>query len=388
LPAWTTTKVALQKTEAPALHPAGLPGARRSASLAGWPVSTFFVDLVVSGAVLGVGLADTPEAVAAVLGEDFVEDSERTVLRRDYGLVEFSWSRPSAAQPWLAAGFTVQAHRLGHVDVIDELADRYGRFGRRLPFAALGEALGRLGYRLDEVTAAADRPDYRRFWLAESQAAVLVAATGWAGRLAAGDVWSISAPVRPESTAAGDLGAVRQAVKDGLAHLLRLDDADRGAWLDRRQPAAAERTNWWLYLLLVIDGQIAGQPGPRPEWVALKRWLLDQARSRMVFTPAESAMRMAYFVADVRRTDPRPAVTVPSADEVVRACLHALPVGLADVALLDDRRDLRRLDRTAMRHSRQARNLVSAAEQHLHHIDDAGLAAQLRRWLTVKSRLV
>jgi hypothetical protein len=137
--------------------------------------------------------------------------------------------------------------------------------------------LGRLGYQLKEITGAADRPDCRRFWLAESQVAVLVAATGGEGRVAAGDVWSISAPLRPESMAARDLGVGRQAVKDGLAHLLRLDDADRGAWLDRRQPAAAERANWWLYLLVVIDGQIAGQPGPRPEWVALKLWLLGQA---------------------------------------------------------------------------------------------------------------
>ncbi|HEY3010029.1 MAG TPA: hypothetical protein VGJ63_18460 [Micromonosporaceae bacterium] len=34
------------------------------------------------------------------------------------------------------------------------------------------------------------------------------------------------------------------------------------------------------------------------------------------------------------------------------------------------------------------RNLVSAAEQHLDHVDDEDLAAELRRWLTVKSRLV
>ena len=57
----------------------------------------------------------------------------------------------------------------------------------------------------------------------------------------------------------------RQAVKDGPTHLLRLGDADRSAWLDRRQPSPEERANRWLYLLLVIDGQLAGQPGSRPE---------------------------------------------------------------------------------------------------------------------------
>ena len=118
----------------------------------------------------------------------------------------------------------------------------------------------------------------------------------------------------------------------------------------------------------------------------MKLWLLRQGRSRAVFTPAECAMKIAYFAADVRRTAPHLAVALPSADEVVRACLEAAPVGLAEVALLDDRRDLRRLDHTRMRHARQARNLVCAAQQHHDHVDDEDLAAQLRQWLTVKSR--
>jgi hypothetical protein len=217
---------------------------------------------------------------------------------------------------------------------------------------------------------------------------VIVAATGWEGRLAAGDVWSIDAPWRPESIAAADLGVDRQAVKDGLTHLLRLGAADRAAWLDRRQPPSRDRANWWLYLFLVIDGQLAGRPEHRPTWAALKLWLLQQASARAVFTPAECAMKMAYFVADVRRMDPALAETLPSAADVVSGCLEALPVGLDDVALLDDRRDLRRLDLTRMRHSRQARTLVSAAEWHLAHVDDEKIADRLRQWLTVKSRLV
>ena len=49
----------------------------------------FFVDVVVSGAVLGVGLIDSPDGVAHAIGTDFVEDCGRAVMRRDYGLVEF-----------------------------------------------------------------------------------------------------------------------------------------------------------------------------------------------------------------------------------------------------------------------------------------------------------
>jgi hypothetical protein len=50
--------------------------------------------------------------------------------------------------------------------------------------------------------------------------------------------------------------------------------------------------------------------------------------------------------------------------------------------------DLGRLDRTQMRNSRQAKNLVSAAEWHLDHVHDEQLAEPLRQWLTVKPRLV
>lgn len=41
-----------------------------------------------------------------------------------------------------------------------------------------------------------------------------------------------------------------------------------------------------------------------------------------------------------------------------------------------------------MRHSRQAKNLVIAAQWHLNGVQDARLAAQLREWIDIKPRLV
>lgn len=348
----------------------------------------FFLDVAVSGAVLGVGLAESPEQVAQAFGEDFVQDRTGASLRRDYGLVEFTWSRSPGSGVWQAAGFSVQVHRLAQLTVTGPLVERYGRFGERLPFARLQEQLSRYGYRPREITTAADGVGFRRFWLADSQVAVTVTASGWEGRLAAGDVWSIAAPWRPESVAAGQLTGQRQAVKDGLTHLLRLDDAERAAWLDRRQPRPQD-ANWWLYQVLVVDGQIGDRPGERSRWVVLKLWLLRQAHLRGVFTPVESAERMAYFVAGTRAAAADLAVVLlPSADEVVAACLAAIPVGLDQVALLDNRRDLHRLTRAQMLTSRQARQLVSAAEQHLDHVRDHELAERFRRWLAVKPRLV
>jgi hypothetical protein len=90
----------------------------------------------------------------------------------------------------------------------------------------------------------------------------------------------------------------------------------------------------------------------------------------------------------LRREHPDLLDRLPSADEVVRACLHAIAVAVEQVALLDDDRDLHRLDLTQMRQSRQAKNLVNAAQWHRDHIHDEHLADQLRRWIAVKPRLV
>ncbi len=106
-----------------------------------------------------------------------------------------------------------------------------------------------------------------------------------------------------------------------------------------------------------------------------------------MFAAADSAEMMAHFLLAVRREHPDLLDRLPSADEVVRACLHAIPVEFDEVAL-DDDRDLHRLDLTQMRQSRRAKNLVNAAQWHRDHIRDENLADQLRRWIAVKPRLV
>lgn len=347
----------------------------------------FFVDVVVSGAVLGVGLTDSPDGVARAIGIDFVEDRGSAVMRRDYGLVEFFWARRSGSEPWHATGFTVQAHRLVSIEVTEGLVQRYGPFGRHLGFARLNAELERLGYRLDEITQESDA-GYRRYWLAESRVSLVVATTPYGEVIDAGDVWSISARHPPEAVAAAGLGAQRQAIKDGLAHLLRLGDNQRRDWLDRRQPASSARVNWWLNLLLVIDQLLGNQPGRRPDWVELKLWLLRQGHACGVFTRAESAEKVAYFAADMRRAGAELPELLPSADDIVRACLDAIPVGRDQMTMLDARRDLQGLDRTQMRLSRQAKNLINAAQWHLDEVQDERLADQLREWIAVKPGLV
>jgi hypothetical protein len=99
----------------------------------------FFVDVVVSGAVLGVGLTDSPDEVARTLGGDFAEDRNRAVMRRDYGLVEFSWARRPGSGSWQATGSTVQAQGVelavlpsadDIVPASSEEADAHARLGQ------------------------------------------------------------------------------------------------------------------------------------------------------------------------------------------------------------------------------------------------------------------
>jgi hypothetical protein len=174
---------------------------------------------------------------------------------------------------------------------------------------------------------------------------------------------------------------------DGLAYLLRLDPASREEWLDRHQPASGERVNWWLYLLLVIGSQIAGQPAQHREWVQLSFWLLDAGHVRGVLTDAHYAEKRAYFALDMRRTAAIDA-DLPSADDIVRACLQAIQLTPEHAAIRQAGQDLASIDPGLIRASRQAKNLVSAAQWHLDLVADEQLAGQLRDWIRVKPRLV
>jgi hypothetical protein len=174
---------------------------------------------------------------------------------------------------------------------------------------------------------------------------------------------------------------------DGLACLLRLDPASREEWLDRHQPGSAERVNCWLYLLLVIGSQIGGQPAQHREWVRLSLWLLDVGHVRGVLTDAHYAEKRAYFALDMRRTAAIDA-DLPSADDIVRACLRAIQLTPEQAAIRQAGQDLASINPGLIRASRQAKNLVSAAQWHLDLVADEQLAGQLRDWIRVKPRLV
>ncbi|MDW4911517.1 hypothetical protein RB628_41110, partial [Streptomyces sp. ADMS] len=142
----------------------------------------FYVDVVTTGTVLGVGPADSPEHVAKVLGPEFAEDhfDDRSMCR-GYGFVEFFWDRASTEPPWSGHHFTLQVRRLAYrdrTDVHDVLRARYGRFTPRLRFEKLQRLLARRGVPLLEIPEIPTfAPYFRTFWQPDSRVAVTVIGT-------------------------------------------------------------------------------------------------------------------------------------------------------------------------------------------------------------------
>lgn len=349
----------------------------------------FLIDVLASGAVIGVGIGDSPEEVALRLGEDFAEVLRPGLLSRDYGLAEFSWERPPGDERWQLAGFALQVHRLAH----GEAPPRSGSPGllpafgeRRARFADLSAGLARLGYRMEEITEAHDRPGWQRFWLGETEVSVTVAAVPAAG-LEAGDVYAVHGPHRAQSAAAAAMSARRQSVRDGLEHLLRLPDDAREAWLDRRQPLVRDdAVSWWLYLLLVIDTRIRDRPGQSPGWVSLRLWLLKRGHARGVLGTVRYAEEAAYFTARMRQRGTASG-RLPPPDDIVRGCLAAIPVTMEQASVRDDEGNLETLDRTRLLRSREARRMVSAMRWHLDAVSDQELASRARQWEEAKAHL-
>jgi len=345
---------------------------------------SFLVDVVATGSILGMGVGDTPDQVAGRLGDSFLEDKTRSSMRRDYGLVEFFWSRMSGRGPWLSAGFTVQVHRLATDPGLRD--GRWGRLGPRVPFASLRAELAPLGFQCADITVHADRPDWRRYWHAEALTAIQVARTTWTGVLRAGDVFAIHAPHTTATVAADQMRSRRQSIRDSLAHLLSLDDACRRDWLDRRQPGPADRLNWWLYLLVVIDSRLSDQAGNRPEWIDLRVWLMREGVTRGVLSAAWQAGDMAYFALAMRASRAA-SPSLPTADDVVTACLDAIPVEPRQAIARDGDGRLVTFDRAVVLPSRQANALLSAAQWHLEALADPELAGRLEEWMSFRHLL-
>ncbi|MFE7789746.1 hypothetical protein [Streptomyces sp. NPDC057460] len=167
----------------------------------------FYVDVVTTGTVLGVGPTASPDRVTRALGSNFGENTfGNRSMCRDYGLAEFFWDRASVEHTWSGHHFTLQVHRLAYRDrtlVNETLRARYGRFTPRLRFEKLQRLLERRGVPLLEIPEIpANAPHFRTFWQPDSRVAVSVISTygeySTPDNLRVGDVYKIHAPMAVE----------------------------------------------------------------------------------------------------------------------------------------------------------------------------------------------
>ncbi|MER5961499.1 hypothetical protein [Streptomyces sp. NPDC002057] len=167
----------------------------------------FYVDVVTTGTLLGVGPSDSPDRVTGALGRDFGENVFGDLaMCRDYGLVEFHWDRESVDHGWSGHHFTLKVHRLAYRDrtlVDGVLRARYGRFAPRLRFDKLRRLLERRGVPLLEIPEIpANAPYFRTFWQPDSRVAVTVIGTygeySTPDNLRVGDVYGVHAPLAAE----------------------------------------------------------------------------------------------------------------------------------------------------------------------------------------------
>ena len=103
----------------------------------------FYVDMLTSGMVWGVGPGSTADEIEDALGESFVDDVRKQRMRRDYGLVEFQFNRVKS--DWVCFGVSVQIHRVldaGAKIIPPVLADNYGAFPASVEVGHLAEVIG------------------------------------------------------------------------------------------------------------------------------------------------------------------------------------------------------------------------------------------------------
>jgi hypothetical protein len=353
----------------------------------------FYAHVLCSGTVLGLDAHSTPEQVTAVLGTDFGKHLTRGAMIRDFGLVEFTWERTAGGRAWRGLRFAVQVHRLetAGTDVVNPaIRAAYGMFPAVRPH--LGDVRALLDpERWPLVALPGADPELRELWQPESGAFILV---GPRRDVLSTDpdelpVYRIGAPFTDGQSVARSMGfSSRRSVLDRLDHLLGLPPERRLDWLARRGPGRDEgRTNWWLYHLQVIDFRISQQGGEQGSWIELKFWLLDQGERQGLFTAMATVESRAGFVAALHdRYAPLPDQTaIPDADTLVRDYLEAIPGTPADLAR---RSDIHSCSRAELLRSRQARNLIRAAEQHRTRLRDPWLATCLDEWSNLRPQLV
>jgi hypothetical protein len=156
----------------------------------------FLAEAAATGLVMGARLGSLPEQVEAGLGGGYLDDLNRrgTLLRRDYGLVELTFTRSSG---WACQAVSLQVHRLatgGQAVVPPAIVAAYGPFPPTVSMTDLAAVLTDIGAGIEAGPDDGDR-SFARYTVPGpgSEIHVVRDVPGWgATRPGAGDVWAIS----------------------------------------------------------------------------------------------------------------------------------------------------------------------------------------------------
>lgn len=155
----------------------------------------FFVESAIDGKVLSVGVGASPTEVEECLGTDYIDDHQRRLFRRDYGLVEFFFER--VGKNWICRTITIQVHRLayeGAEAVPLPLQGTCGLFSRFIAYNRLESAIKTLGFRVAPVVSD-PASDFRKVKVEEIESEIVIV-DDCSSRRGVGpgynDIWSIS----------------------------------------------------------------------------------------------------------------------------------------------------------------------------------------------------
>ncbi|MFD0279258.1 hypothetical protein ACFVHB_35925 [Kitasatospora sp. NPDC127111] len=136
------------------------------------PDLDFYAHVATRCDVLGVGIGSGPAEWEGTVGSDYLDDGDEGLLRRDYGLLELSFSGAEGAVSCF--GISVQVHRLIHDACVPPPLERtYGEFARRVRFEELRSVILSLGCTVEPDDLSGD---VHRYLVPESGARVFVIA--------------------------------------------------------------------------------------------------------------------------------------------------------------------------------------------------------------------
>ncbi|MBT2394866.1 hypothetical protein [Streptomyces sp. ISL-100] len=136
----------------------------------------FYAHVATRCDVLGAGIGSDRDGWEAAVGPDYFDDPDGGLLRRDYGLVEVTFS-PAPQGPMFCVAFGVKSHRLlhGHSASIvpPPLSREYGTFAPRVRYEELRAVIRSLGC---TVELEDESSDVHRYRVPESGARIFVVA--------------------------------------------------------------------------------------------------------------------------------------------------------------------------------------------------------------------